>query len=102
VIGGRLHSRRVPILEDGTTFQVEHGFHGWFHQYFQVRVSCVCLVYVCVCVCVFGCGGLDWGFGGGVLGCVDVCVFGCVCVDLGGGGRALGGVWGVVCAFVGV
>jgi hypothetical protein len=28
VVGGRLYSRRVKVLDDGTTFQVEHGFHG--------------------------------------------------------------------------
>ena len=37
VVGGRLHSRRETVLPDGTSFQIEHGFHGWFHQYFQVK-----------------------------------------------------------------
>ncbi|KAM3567717.1 hypothetical protein VYU27_010142, partial [Nannochloropsis oceanica] len=37
VVGGRLHSRRETVLEDGTSFQIEHGFHGWFEQYFQFK-----------------------------------------------------------------
>ncbi|TFJ83066.1 hypothetical protein NSK_005637 [Nannochloropsis salina CCMP1776] len=37
VIGGRLHSRRETVLEDGSSFHIEHGFHGWFEQYFQFK-----------------------------------------------------------------
>ncbi|XP_072035012.1 carotenoid phi-ring synthase-like isoform X3 [Amphiura filiformis] len=35
VLGGRLHTRPVERL--GQTFQVEHGFHAWFHNYHQFK-----------------------------------------------------------------
>lgn len=49
VVGGRLHARRVPILEDGTTFQV-----------------CFCFVFCAFVFLFFGGGGGYLVKGGGV------------------------------------
>ena len=34
-VGGKLHCAPMNILNE--TFYVEHGFHAWFHSYYQFK-----------------------------------------------------------------